>query len=56
MASRGQPDQRPPPIRWILLALQQPLTFEMGDDLADHRLRPVQVGRRFAHGERPGQR
>jgi hypothetical protein len=52
----GQPDQRPPPVGGIVFALEQALPFQVGHDLADHRLRPVQVHRGFTHGERPGER
>jgi hypothetical protein len=56
VTGRGQPDQRPPPVGGIVLALEQPLAFQVGDDLADHRLRPAQVRRGLPHGERARQR
>jgi hypothetical protein len=53
---RSQPDQRPTPVRRIVFALQQALPFQVSDDLADHGLRPVQVRRRLAYGERASHR
>ena len=38
----------------VALALQHALALQVADDLAHHRLRPVQVRRRLADGERPG--
>ncbi|HEY6312928.1 MAG TPA: hypothetical protein VIY52_19295 [Streptosporangiaceae bacterium] len=52
----GQPGQRPPPVGRIALALQQALAFQVGHDLADHRLGPGQMRRGLTDGERPGQR
>ena len=53
---RGQPDQRPPPVGGIVFALEQPLAFQMGDDLADHRLCPAHMHRGLTHSERARQR
>jgi hypothetical protein len=52
----GQPDQRPPPVGRIVLPFEQPLAFQVRDDLADHRLRPGHVRGGLPHGERAGQR
>jgi hypothetical protein len=49
-----QPDQCPPPVPRIVLALQQAVALQMGHDLADHRLRPAHVRRSLADGERTG--
>jgi len=52
----GQPDQGPPPVGGVVFALEQPLALQVGHDLADHRLRPAHVRRRFPDGERARQR
>jgi hypothetical protein len=49
---RGQPDQRPPPVGGIVFTFEQALPLQVGDDLADHRLRPAHVRGGFPHGER----
>ena len=54
--ARGQPDQRPAPVARIVLPLHQALAFQVGDDLADHRLSPRHVRRGLTDGERAGQR
>ena len=50
--ARGEPDQGPAPVVRVGLALEQALGLELRDDVADHRLRPVQVLRRLADGQR----
>jgi hypothetical protein len=56
VAAWCQPDQRPPPVPRIGLALQQAVALQVGHDLADHRLRPAHVRRGLADGQRTGQR
>src|SRR5690348_17662901 len=55
LPGRGQPDQRAPPVGRVALALQHALALQVADDLADHRLRAVQVRRCLAARQRPGE-
>ena len=54
VTDRGEPDQRPPPVGRVALALQQALVLQVADDLADHGLGPAQVPGGLADGQRPG--
>ncbi len=48
-----KPDQCSPPVGRVALPLEQALTFEVADDLADDRLSPAQVGGGLTDGEWP---
>jgi len=53
-ASR-QPHESAAPVGRIVLPLEEARTFEVRDDLADHRLRSVQMAGQLADGYRPRQ-
>ena len=51
---RGEPDEGAAPVGGVAVAHEQPPPLQPVDDLADHRLRPVQVQRSLADRQRTG--